>query len=193
MSSDLIRKAKVSAVAGAGAPADESTSACDHCGDSLVGLRVVRRSLGPTKRSFCCNGCSFIAEQLFLAQAGSKDREALVSLANGGPEEATLVPAGGYSQVQLPIRGMVCSACALLIEYTLRKQQGVARANVDFGAQIAYITFDQSLVTRGELQRVIERAGYDAGRVPIDERRVRRIELLRVLIAWLGMMQVMML
>ncbi|HEX5639225.1 MAG TPA: cation-translocating P-type ATPase [Burkholderiaceae bacterium] len=193
MSSDLIRKAKVSAVAGAGASADEAAGVCDHCGDSLVGLRVVRRSLGPAMRSFCCNGCSFIAEQLFLAQAGSKDREALVSRANGGADEATLVPAGGHSQAQLPIRGMVCSACALLIEFTLRKQHGVARANVDFGAQIAYITFDQARVTRAELQRVIERAGYDAGRVPVDERRVRRIELLRVLIAWLGMMQVMML
>ena len=191
MSSDLIRKAKVSALAGA--PADDSAGVCDHCGDSLAGLRVVRRSLGPTMKSFCCNGCSFIAEQLFLAQAGSKDREALASIVNAGSDETTVVPGGGYAQVQLPIRGMVCSACALLIEHTLRKQPGVARANVDFGAQLAYITFDQQLVTRVELQRSIERAGYDAGRVPVDERRVRRIELLRVAIAWLGMMQVMML
>jgi Cu2+-exporting ATPase len=88
---------------------------------------------------------------------------------------------------------MVCSACALLIEHTVRRLPGVARANVDFGAQLAYVTFDQQLITRGELQRAIERAGYDAGRVPVDERRVRRVELLRVLIAWLGMMQVMML
>ncbi|HET9024588.1 MAG TPA: heavy metal-associated domain-containing protein, partial [Burkholderiaceae bacterium] len=144
MSSDLIRKAKVSAVAGAGAPADEAVGVCDHCGDSLAGLRVVRRPLGPTMKSFCCNGCSFIAEQLFLAQAGSKDREALASLVNAGAEEAMVIPGGGYAQVQLPIRGMVCSACALLIEYTLRKQHGVARANVDFGAQLAYITFDQA-------------------------------------------------
>jgi Cu2+-exporting ATPase len=191
MSSDLIRKAKVSALAGA--PADDSAGVCDHCGDSLAGLRVVRRSLGPTMKSFCCNGCSFIAEQLFLAQAGSKDREALASIVNAGSDETAVVPGGGYAQVQLPIRGMVCSACALLIEHTLRKQSGVARANVDFGAQLAYITFDQQLVTRVELQRSIERAGYDAGRVPVDERRVRRIELLRVAIAWLGMMQVMML
>ncbi len=143
MSSDLIRKAKVSALAGA--PADDSTGVCDHCGDSLAGLRVVRRSLGPTMKSFCCNGCSFIAEQLFLAQAGSKDREALASIVNAGSDETTVVPGGGYAQVQLPIRGMVCSACALLIEHTLRKQPGVARANVDFGAQLAYITFDQRL------------------------------------------------
>jgi Cu2+-exporting ATPase len=191
MSSDLIRKAKVSALAGA--PADDSAGVCDHCGDSLAGLRVVRRPLGPTMKSFCCNGCSFIAEQLFLAQAGSKDREALASIVNAGSDETAVVPGGGYAQVQLPIRGMVCSACALLIEHTLRKQPGVARANVDFGAQLAYITFDPRLVARVELQRSIERAGYDAGRVPVDERRVRRIELLRVAIAWLGMMQVMML
>lgn len=191
MSSDLIRKAKVSALAGASA--DDAAGVCDHCGDSLAGLRVVRRPLGPTMKSFCCNGCSFIAEQLFLAQAGSKDREALASIVSAGSEEATVVPGGGYAQVQLPIRGMVCSACALLIEHTLRKQPGVARANVDFGAQIAYITFDPHLATRVELQRSIERAGYDAGRVPVDERRVRRVELLRVAIAWLGMMQVMML
>lgn len=180
-------------MAAAGASADESAGVCDHCGDSLAGLRVVRRSLGPTMKSFCCNGCSFIAEQLFLAQAGSKDREALASIVNAGPEETTVVPGGGHAQVQLPIRGMVCSACALLIEYTLRKQPGVARANVDFGAQLAYIAFDPQRVTRVELQRSIERAGYDAGRVPVDERRVRRVELLRVAIAWLGMMQVMML
>src|SRR5512139_3855925 len=114
MSSDLIRKAKVSAVAGAGASAEEAAGVCDHCGDSLAGLRVVRRPLGPTMRSFCCNGCSFIAEQLFLAQAGSRDREALVSRVHGGADDAALVPAGGHTQLQLPIRGMVCSACALL-------------------------------------------------------------------------------
>ena len=191
MSSDLIRKAKVSAVAGADALADSGT--CDHCGDSLAGLRVVRRSLGPDMRSFCCNGCSFIAEQLFLAKAGTRDREALATLVGSGSEEAAIVPSGTYAQTQLPIRGMVCSACALLIEHQLRRVPGVARANVDFGAQIAYVTYDPQRVTRSELQRTIERAGYDAGRLPVDERRVRRIDLLRVLIAWLGMMQVMML
>ena len=193
MSSDLIRKAKVSAVADAGAPSDDTAGVCDHCGDTLAGLRVVRRPLGSTMRVFCCNGCSFIAEQLFLAHAGSRDREALTSLLTVGADDMLPVPAGGSAQIQLTIRGMVCSACALLIEFHLRRLPGVARANVDFGAQTAYVTFDSHLVTRGELQRAVERAGYDAGRIPVDARRVRRIELLRVLIAWLGMMQVMML
>ena len=54
------------------------------------------------------------------------------------------------------------------------------------------------LVTRGELQRTIERAGYDAGRVPRDDARIdgrarRRVDLLRVVMAWLSAAQVLML
>jgi Cu2+-exporting ATPase len=194
MASDLIRKAKVSAAAGADAPVDAAIGVCDHCGDSLAGLRVLRRQVGPTMQSFCCNGCLFIAEQLYLAQAGNRDRQALNAwVAGEGAASAGETLAAGQAQVQLAIGGMVCSACALLIEHQLRQLPGVLRANVDFGARLAYVLFDHRQVTRGELQRAIERAGYDAGRVPRDERRLRRIELLRVLIAWLGMMQVMML
>ena len=72
MASELIRKAKVPTLAGADAAT--ISAACDQCGDSLAGLRVVRRPVGATMRAFCCNGCAFIAEQLFLAQAGSRDR-----------------------------------------------------------------------------------------------------------------------
>jgi Cu2+-exporting ATPase len=192
MASRLIRKAKVSALAGDAPAAADEAGACDHCGDSLAGLRVVRRPIGPTMRAFCCNGCSFIAEQLYLAEAGSRDRASLsATLAGEGSGSEILASAG--SRVQLPIRGMVCSACALLIEHQLRRVPGVAQANVDFGAQLAYVAFDPRRVTRGDLQQTIERAGYDAGRIPRDEKRRSRTELLRVMIAWLGMMQVMML
>jgi Cu2+-exporting ATPase len=194
MASRLIRKAKVSALAGDAPAAADEAGACDHCGDSLAGLRVVKRPIGPTLRSFCCNGCSFIAEQLYLAEAGSRDRATLnAALAGEAGGVSTEIMAMAGSRVQLEIRGMVCSACALLIEHQLRRLPGVAQANVDFGAQVAYVAFDPRRVTRSDLQQTIERAGYDAGRIPRDETRSKRVELLRVLIAWLGMMQVMML
>ena len=60
-----------------GAPS--GAGACDHCGDSLAGLKIVQRQLGASLRDYCCNGCAFIAEQLFLAQAGARDREALTT------------------------------------------------------------------------------------------------------------------
>ena len=198
MASELIRKAKVPTMAGADAVS--IAAGCDQCGDSLAGLRVVRRPIGATMRAFCCNGCAFIAEQLFLAHAGSRDR-ALLNASIAAEAEATsaameAATAAG-SHLQLSIRGMVCGACALMIEQSVRMVPGVVKASVDFATHTAYIAFDPKQVTRGELQRAIERAGYDAGRVPRDDARieaqVRRVDLLRVVIAWLAATQVLML
>lgn len=186
MPSELIRKAKITAEANA-----STAGVCDHCGDALEGLKVVRRQLGPTLRPFCCNGCAFIAEQLFLAQAGARDREALnASLA---PPETAVSPSAPAAQARIEVRGMVCGACGMLIEYRLRRLPGVARAHVDFASQRAFVAFDDKLVTRDELLREIRRAGYETGSAARDERRTARVDLLRVLIAWLMMMQVMML
>lgn len=201
MASDLIRKAKVPTLAGAGASADApGSAACDQCGDSLAGLRVVRRPVGASMRAFCCNGCAFIAEQLFLAQAGSRDR-ALLNASIAADAEASSAASeaatAAGSHLQLSIRGMVCNACALMIEQSLRRVAGVTRVSVEFATHTAYVAFDAKQVTRGELQRAIERTGYDAGRVPRDDVRIdaqiRRIDLLRVVIAWLAATQVLML
>lgn len=194
MPSELIRKAKVSSLAGAGAgfPAPAADGVCDHCGDSLAGLKVVQRQLGATLRPYCCNGCAFIAEQLFLAQASARDREALTTgLAPAG--DAAAAAAAASKQTRIDVRGMVCAACGLLIEHQLRRLPGVAQAHVDFTTQRAFVAYDDKLVARDDLLREIQRAGYQTGSAAADERRTARIELLRVLIAWLMMMQVMML
>jgi Cu2+-exporting ATPase len=193
MSSELIRKAKVSSVAGADAsvPAPSGAGACDHCGDSLAGLKIVQRQLGASLRDYCCNGCAFIAEQLFLAQAGARDREALTT--GLGASETAAVASTTTRQVRVDVRGMVCAACGLLIEHQLRRLPGVAQAHVDFTTQRAFVSYDEKLVSRDALLREIRRAGYETGSAAADERRAARVELLRVLIAWLMMMQVMML
>jgi Cu2+-exporting ATPase len=194
MPSELIRKAKVSSLAGAGAgfPAPAADGVCDHCGDSLAGLKVVHRQLGATLRPYCCNGCAFIAEQLFLAQASARDREALTSVVAPASDAAAAVAAAG-KQTRIDVRGMVCAACGLLIEHQLRRLPGVAQAHVDFTTQRAFVAYDDKLVARDDLLREIQRAGYQTGSAAADERRSARVELLRVLIAWLMMMQVMML
>ena len=202
MASDLIRKAKTPSLAGAdgsGVSAD-SPLVCDQCADSLAGLRIVRRPIGATMRAFCCNGCAFIAEQLFLAQAGTRDRASLnasmAAEAEASSEAIEAATAAG-SHLQLSIRGMACSACALLIQQSVQRVAGVSKASVNFATRTAFVAFDPKRVTRGEVQRTIERAGYDAGRVPRDDAqidsRVRRIDLLRVVIAWLAAAQVLML
>src|SRR5437016_4131769 len=93
------------------------------------------------------------------------------------------------------MRGRLCAACASLIEARWRTTPGVALANVDFVARRATVLYERNRVEPQALQRVVERTGYRvvAGCQPDGERRSRRIELLRVAVAWLGMMLVVML
>ncbi len=196
MPSELIRKAKVASLAGLDATpsAQPAEGVCDHCGDSLAGLKIVTRQVGAQMRPFCCNGCAFIAEQLFLAQAGARDREALNAAITPGADAATVsVPAVRTTQARIEVRGMVCAACGLLIEHQLRRLPGVVQAHVDFPAQRAFIAYDDKLVSRDEVLHEIRRTGYETGSAARDVKRNARVELLRVLIAWLMMMQVMML
>jgi Cu2+-exporting ATPase len=196
MPSELIRKAKVASLAGLDATpsAQPAEGLCDHCGDTLAGLKVVQRQVGAQMRSFCCYGCAFIAEQLFLAQAGARDREALNAAITPGDDTATRqAPIAPTAQARVEVRGMVCAACGLLIEHQLRRLPGVVQAHVDFTAQRAFIAYDDKLVSRDEVLREIRRAGYETGAAERDARRAARVDLLRVLIAWLMMMQVMML
>jgi Cu2+-exporting ATPase len=182
----VIRKAKQPAAA----PESGAAAACAHCGDSLAGLKIVSRRIGGRRQDFCCLGCAFIAEQLQLARASDADRVALEASLAQGPAQRD---AAAGTRAQIEIGGMVCAACALLIEHRLRRTDGVAAAHVDFAAQRAYVSLDPQRTDKARLKRVIERAGYRADAGAPSEKRRQRIELLRVLLAWLMMMQVMML
>ncbi len=181
----VIRKAKQPGAADGGPDAS-----CAHCGDSLAGLRIVSRAIGGHKQDFCCLGCAFIAEQLHLARASDADRVALEASLAQGPASREVSTA---ARAQIEIRGMVCAACALLIEHRLRRVPGVVAAHVDFTAQRAYLGFDPKRTDVAGLKREIERAGYRTDVGASSEKRRHRVELLRVLLAWLMMMQVMML
>ena len=182
-----LRKAKIAGAADGGSTA----AACDHCGDPLAGLKVERRVLGAQQRAYCCLGCAFIAEQLFLAQAGRRDRAALgAAVADALPRP---VPADAQlARAQIDIHGMVCAACALLIEHKVTRVPGVANVHVDFAGRRAYVAYDAAQADEPRLARAIRAAGYTTG-AAAPGARSRRIDLLRVLLAWLMMMQVMML
>lgn len=62
-------------------------------------------------------------------------------------------------QIELPIEGMTCSACAARIEKNLNKLPGV-RAVVNFANEKARVEFDESTTPPEELVRSIEKAGF---------------------------------
>ncbi|KIO47858.1 heavy metal translocating P-type ATPase [Nitrosospira sp. NpAV] len=62
-------------------------------------------------------------------------------------------------QLELPIEGMTCTACAARIEKNLNKLPGV-RAVVNFANEKARVEFDETATPPEELIRSIEKAGF---------------------------------
>ena len=62
-------------------------------------------------------------------------------------------------QLELPIEGMTCSACAARIEKNLNKLPGV-HAAVNFASEKARVKFDDATTLPEELVRSIEKAGF---------------------------------
>ncbi len=174
----VLRKSKTPDPA---APAGVEAGACDHCGDALAGLKPVRRSVDGRAAVYCCQGCAFIAEQLHLARQAQVEPDAV---------EAGAVEPAAVARTQFEVGDMVCAACAQWIEHRLGRVPGVIAAQVDFAAQRAHLRFDPARCDARALEAAVQRLGYRTGRA---SPRAARVELLRILWAWLAMMQVMML
>ncbi len=65
------------------------------------------------------------------------------------------------SKITLPVTGMSCAACAVSVESTLKSQEGVKDAGVNFANQTVWVDFDSSQVTLSKLQQAIQSIGYD--------------------------------
>jgi len=82
------------------------------------------------------------------------------------PASAGQTPAAerpkGINRVSLDIEGMHCSSCALLIEKSIRKVDGVKEANVNFAAEKASVLIDGTVVEKDALLKAVEKAGYKA-------------------------------
>ncbi|PSF39572.1 copper-translocating P-type ATPase [Aphanothece hegewaldii CCALA 016] len=62
----------------------------------------------------------------------------------------------------LKLRGMSCASCANNIENAIRSVSGVEACSVNFGAELATITYDSSQTSIAELQSAVDEAGYSA-------------------------------
>lgn len=69
---------------------------------------------------------------------------------------------GGDKRTDLEISGMHCVSCAGIIEKSLKKVNGVKAARVNFTAEKANVTYDESAVSVEDLIKAIKKAGYKA-------------------------------
>ena len=70
--------------------------------------------------------------------------------------------------VTLPVTGMTCATCALNIERTLNKVEGVKEANVNFATEQAAVSFDPEKVQLKELADKIHDAGYGIAAATVE-------------------------
>lgn len=75
---------------------------------------------------------------------------------------ASLTPLQDQKRIQLSLSGMHCTSCALIIEKSLNKVSGVKEAHVNFAAEKALITFDESLVKKESFIDAVKKTGYSA-------------------------------
>ncbi|MFQ5594486.1 MAG: heavy metal translocating P-type ATPase [Anaerolineae bacterium] len=133
------------------------------------------RKLNLPVTGMTCANCAMTIERNLKRQAGVED--ASVNFANEkamviyDPDSVStgdlvhLVEAIGYgvaaARVDLPISGMTCANCAMTIERSLNRLDGVISANVNFANEKASVSYLPSLVGRADLIRAVEKAGYE--------------------------------
>ena len=68
----------------------------------------------------------------------------------------------GLETAELAIQGMTCAGCVHTIEQRVKRTPGVVECEVNLAAGSARVTFDPAQVSRQELVKVVEAAGYAA-------------------------------
>jgi len=69
---------------------------------------------------------------------------------------------------------MDCAHCALAIEKSLGKLEGVTKASVSFATEKAIVEYDAQRVGIEKIKQAVEDAGYKVREKPIEKKRLRR-------------------
>ncbi|MDG6218775.1 MAG: heavy metal translocating P-type ATPase [Candidatus Thermoplasmatota archaeon] len=67
----------------------------------------------------------------------------------------------GKNKKNIPIEGMHCASCALTIDKSLRKLEGITNSHVNYATKMARIEFDEDKISMDDISKAIKSAGYD--------------------------------
>jgi len=71
-------------------------------------------------------------------------------------------------KVAFPITGMTCTNCAMNIERTVKKLNGIKGANVNFAAEQAVVAFDPKLLHLSDIVHNIHDSGYTVAKAKVE-------------------------
>src|ERR1700749_2418970 len=71
-----------------------------------------------------------------------------------------------FADVELPIGGMTCAACARTVERQLSNSPGVRKASVNFATKVASVSYNPAETQVSDLVAAVEDVGYE---VPAED------------------------
>lgn len=186
--------------------------ACFHCALPVIDQRYTVE-LDGAARPVCCPGCKAVAE--LIRDSGMGQYYALRDAPEPGigkPEEsagewevfnrrdmldAFAIRAGAKAEATIYVGGMYCAACSWLIETSLGGLDGVSDAGVNPVTHRLRVVFEPGKVGLGDLLSALTHLGYHPQPLAPESSMAPEVEeqrtaLKRLLVASLGMMQVMM-
>ncbi len=77
--------------------------------------------------------------------------------------------------VELPIGGMTCAACARTVERQLSGTEGVESASVNFATHVASVRYNDAVTSVEDLVSAVEAVGYEVPKEPEDQKEAARL------------------
>src|SRR4030042_2591394 len=122
--------------------------------DQICGMEVDEKTALSVEHEgktyyFCSPGC----RDKFLAEKG-------LAKTPSAEEKDKQESEGQLEKASIQITGMHCASCAVAIEDSLNKVEGVSRAAVNFATEKAYVEYDPAKTTSEKLEEAIKDTGY---------------------------------
>jgi len=181
-------------------------TACALCGLDC-GRHPILRRFEQEDHAFCCAGCAnvytILSESGVLASGQDfRDTElyreslklGLISNPADQSEASGVPPDAETREIVLQVSGLWCTACAWLIEHSLRKERGVVSAEVSFVSDLAKVKYCPQYLPKDRILARIAALGYGAAEYQRQGVRIgdaKRDLLLRMGVAGFLWMNVM--
>lgn len=187
---------------------------CFHCAEPVPRNKPLFARIDGADQPVCCSGCKAVAE--FISTAGlsgfyavrdtpsmtapDKDarRQSWESYDNESVQQRILSRCSdSQHEAVFLVEGIRCAACTWLIERAVGGMEGVTRCEANPATSKAVISWDPGRVRLSNILRQVSRLGFTPHPVFGDDRsessqREQRAALRRLLVAGVGMMQVLM-
>lgn len=189
-----------------------TSPSCFHCGEFIDPAVNIYITIDATEFAVCCNGCKAVAEFIQAGQLGQfyRHRDSNSSRVDEDSLKRSEdwqafdqrdaywgeVKADEQRSLPILIEGLHCAACIWLLRTALLRNKGVSEVQIDLSSGFAKILWSPESIQLSKIMHTIQMLGYEPHLMNADSnldswRKQRNKALIRLLVAGLGMMQVM--